>query len=248
MSRNSYHNHTLFCDGTNTPEEMVLYAITEGCDEIGFTGHSYTDIPDPHPFCMSRENTERYKAEIKRLKEKYKGKIRIYLAVEQDYYSNENTDGYEYVIGAVHYVLKDGFYIPLDYSAKEQIDAVKKYYDNDFYALVEDYYKLVGDLYNKTRCDIVAHFDIITKFNEGNCLFDTGNPRYIAAADNALDKLLKEDVTFEINYGAVARGYRTSPYPDSRIQKRIIDSGKPVIYSSDCHKKENLLFGIPEDK
>ena len=248
MSRNSYHNHTVYCDGANTPEEMVLYAVSEGCAEIGFTGHSYTDIDDPHPFCMSPQSTKEYKSEIIRLKEKYKDKIKIYLAVEQDYYSEDSTEGYEYVIGAVHYVLKDGYYIPLDYSGDEQTDAVNKYYNGDFYALVEDYYELVGDLYNKTRCDIIAHFDIITKFNEGNILFDTSNPRYIAAADKALDKLLKEDVTFEVNYGAVARGYRKSPYPDERILKRIKNAGKPIIYSSDCHSKENLLFGIPDNK
>ncbi|MBO4693175.1 MAG: histidinol-phosphatase HisJ family protein [Clostridia bacterium] len=246
MIRNNYHTHTVYCDGADTPEELVLYAISENCSEIGFSGHSYTNIEEDSPFCMTLRNTEVYKSEISRLKEKYKDKIKIYLGVEQDYYSSEKTDDYDYVIGAVHYVFKNGCYISVDHTRETQIEAVMAYYNNDFYAFAEDYYELVGDLYNKTRCDIIAHFDLITKFNEGNCLFDTNHPRYIKAADAALDKLFAANVKFEINYGAVARGYRTTPYPDERIIKRITDSGKPIIYSSDCHKKEYLLFGIPE--
>ncbi len=248
MNRNNYHTHTIYCDGKDTPEELVIKAISEGCSEIGFTGHSFTDIDDPHPFCMTRESTVEYKSEIKRLKNKYKEKIKIYLGVEQDYYSDESTDDYEYIIGAVHYVFKDGRFISIDDTADIQIDAVETYYNGDFYAFCEDYYELVGDVFNKTHCDIIAHFDLITKFNEGNCLFDTSNPRYIAAADKALNRLLAEDVIFEINYGAVARGYRTTPYPDDRIIKKIQNAGKRIIYSSDCHNKEKLLFGIPENK
>lgn len=31
----NYHTHTKFCDGENTPEELVLYAIDKGFDAIG---------------------------------------------------------------------------------------------------------------------------------------------------------------------------------------------------------------------
>ena len=40
----NYHTHTVFCDGRNTPEELVQEAIRLGCPEIGFSGHSYTSF------------------------------------------------------------------------------------------------------------------------------------------------------------------------------------------------------------
>ena len=246
MSRNNFHTHTIYCDGKDTPEELVKYAIQNGCTAIGFSGHSFNDFYDADPFCMTPVNTEKYKAEVRRLKEKYKDKITILLGVERDYYSETETDDYDYVIGSVHYVLKNGFHIPVDMSRQSQIDAVNEYYGGDFYAFAEDYYDIVGDIFNKTKCDIIGHFDLVTKFNENNDLFDTNDARYVSAANKALEKLLKEDVIFEINYGAVARGYRTSPYPEKRITDIITANGKKILYTSDCHDKEYLLLGIPD--
>ena len=35
-----FHMHTAFCDGKNTPEEMVLRGIEMGLSVIGFSVHS----------------------------------------------------------------------------------------------------------------------------------------------------------------------------------------------------------------
>jgi len=247
MIINNYHTHTIFCDGKDTPEDIVKEAVSLGCTEIGFSGHSYTDTIDDEPFCMTKENTEKYKKEINRLKTVYGDKIKILSGVEQDYYSDASTADYDYVIGSVHYVLKDGCYISVDESREAQIRDVEKYYNSDFYEFANDYYKLVGDIYNKTKCDIVGHFDLITKFNENNDLFDTKNERYIKAYSEAVDKLLNKGLYFEVNYGAISRNYRTTPYPNQDILDILIKSNEKIIYSSDCHKKEDLLFGITKN-
>lgn len=36
MIPSNYHTHTRFCDGKNTPEEIVREAIRLGCPELGF--------------------------------------------------------------------------------------------------------------------------------------------------------------------------------------------------------------------
>lgn len=238
----NYHTHTIYCDGSDTPEELVLEAIRLGCQAIGFSGHSFTEFDQS--YCMSRENTEKYKEAVRELKEKYRGKIEILLGVEQDYYSDEPTDDYDFVIGSVHYVLKDGVYLTVDWTRERQEEDVKKYYGGDFYAYAEDYYKAVADLYRKTKCDIVGHFDLITKFNEGGVLFDTENERYRKAALDAVSALLKTTAAFEINTGAIVRGLRSEPYPAKFILDEIYKEGGEVIVSSDCHAKENLLFGF----
>lgn len=242
MTPSNYHTHTVYCDGRDTPEELILEAIRLGCPAIGFSGHAFTPF-DPS-YCMSPETTEKYVAEVRRLAEKYKDRIKVLCGIEQDYFSPMQTDGYDYVIGAVHYIEKDGAYLPVDESRERQIADVEKYYGGDFYAYCADYYRLVGRVYEKTRCKIVAHFDLVTKFNEDGDLFDTADPRYTAAADAALDALLPCPVTFEINYGAVARGYRKTPYPEPRILDTLQKRGARVVKTSDCHDKRFLLLGL----
>jgi len=248
MRKGNLHTHTVFCDGKDTPEELVLEALRLGCDYIGFSGHSRTGIPEDEPFCMSVEGTESYKAEICRLKRKYEGKIDILMGIEQDYYSVDSPVDYEFVIGSVHYIFKDGVYLPVDVSKESQLSAVNEHYGGDVYSFIEDYYTLVGDVYRKTGCDIIGHFDLVTKFNEDGSLFDTSHPRYVRAADRALNKLLREDVAFEINYGAVGRGYRKTPYPEERILNQIEAAGKKTIRTSDCHNKDWLLLGSSDYK
>ena len=235
----NFHTHTTYCDGKSTAEEMVKKAIELGLSQLGFSGHSYTEF-DLEP-CMTREGTEAYKAEITRLKEKYKDKIKILLGIEYDYHSDEPTNDYDYILGSVHYILKDDKYLCIDYSRNTQIDAVNRYYGGDFYSYIEDYYTTVADLYNKTKCDIIGHFDLITKYNAEGSLFDTNHPRYIAAWQKAADAIIKTPAVVEINTGGIARGHVKSPYPCQEIINYFKANGKKMIFSSDCHNKDFLL-------
>ena len=105
-----YHVHTRFCDGKNTPEEMVLKAIEKGMEALGFSAHSYTFFDES--YCLKRERYNEYKAEINRLKEKYKGTIDVYCGIEMDMFSHDTLVGYEYVIvdyGCNYNTAKDSF-------------------------------------------------------------------------------------------------------------------------------------------
>ena len=133
------------------------------------------------------------------------------------------------MIGSVHYILKDGVYLTVDWTREQQEEDVKIYYGGDFYAYAEDYYKIVADIYRKTKCDIVGHFDLITKFNQDDALFDTKDERYRNAALAAVRALLKTPDAFEINTGAIARGLRTEPYPAKFILDEIYREGGEVL-------------------
>ncbi|MBR2209127.1 MAG: histidinol-phosphatase [Synergistaceae bacterium] len=238
-----FHMHTIFCDGKDTPEDMVLEAISRGMKKIGFSGHSYTSF-DPH-VCMTPENIAEYKAEINRLKGKYKSKIEILCGIEQDYYSDFPAEGYDFVIGSLHYVTCGGEYIAVDHTFKHFEDAVAKF-NGDVYNLIENYFATVADVVNKTNADIIGHFDLISKFNDGNKYFDENHPRYVKATENALDKLLATGKPFEINTGAMSRGYKKVPYPSKRILEYIAAHNGSVILSSDSHRKETLMYNFQE--
>ena len=245
MMFSNYHTHTTYCDGADTPEELVLEAIRLGCPEIGFSGHSHLT---EDTCSMSEAGTLAYCREITRLKEKYRDCITVRLGIEQDIFSVIDRSLFDYVIGAVHYVEKDGYLFAVDEGMDILLRAVNTAFGGDFYAYVEAYYDLVGSLYERTRCDVIAHFDLITKYNEGSDLFDPEHPRYLAAADRALERLMACPVLLEVNTGAMARGYRSEPYPAPRFLQRWLEAGKELIFSSDCHDRRFLLYGFEDLK
>ena len=49
---------------------------------------------------------------------------------------------------------------------------------------------------------------------------------------------------FEVNTGAIARGYRTSPYPDLDFLREFKRLGFGAVISSDCHNKSFLDHGF----
>ena len=234
------HVHSVFSDGRDTPRDIVISAIEKGVKTLGFSDHSYTEFDER--YCIQRDKQAEYIRTINELKNEFSDKIKILCATEQDFYSTAPTSGYDYVIGSVHYVLIDGEYIPVDETADILKQAADKYFSGDILSLCEAYFENVGKVYEKTKCDIVGHFDLITKFNEQEQLFDENDPRYIRAYRKAVDKIIEGCKVFEINTGAISRGYRTTPYPSENIRSYIRQKGGKFILSSDSHKKETLCF------
>ena len=234
------HVHSVFSDGRDTPRDIVVSAIEKGVKTLGFSDHSYTEFDER--YCIQRDKQAEYIQTINELKNEFSDKIKILCATEQDFYSTAPTSGYDYVIGSVHYVLIDGEYIPVDETADILKQAADKYFSGDILSLCEAYFENVGEVYEKTKCDIVGHFDLITKFNEQEQLFDENDPRYIRAYRKAVDKIIEGCKVFEINTGAISRGYRTTPYPSENIRSYIRQKGGKFILSSDSHQKETLCF------
>lgn len=238
------HTHTSFCDGKDSPEEIVKAAIAFGMEAIGFSGHSYTPIDTS--YCMTLDGTVQYRAEIDRLKSVYKDRIRILCGLELDRFGAPPDTVYDYLIGSVHYVPFDGEYCVVDMGEDVLTDAVNRHCDGDFYRFISAYYETVAEVADTTGCDIVGHVDLITKYNEGGRLFDENDPRYLRAATDALDVLIKKDVIFEINTGAIARGYRKTPYPSPALLRYIAQKGGQITLNADEHSKENLLCAFED--
>ena len=240
MSKTNFHTHTVYCDGKDTPEELVVTAIQKGFTSLGFSGHSFFEIDKS--YCMSSESEQKYFDDISALKEKYKGQIKILCGIEQDIYSAPARYPYDYIIGSVHNIYKNGEYLIVDGSVSQYNDILNKHYNGDFDLFAKDYFEVIATVVEKTNANIIGHFDLILKNMERVGYIPT--PAFYEYAKTAVLKLLKYNVPFEINTGAMARGYRTTPYPDLQILKIIHDNGGSIIVSSDCHQKENLDFGF----
>ncbi|MBQ7901350.1 MAG: histidinol-phosphatase HisJ family protein, partial [Clostridia bacterium] len=233
-----------FCDGRTAPEDMVKAAIEKGFGALGFSGHSYTSID--LTYCMTQPKLDEYELAIKALKQKYAGKIDIYYGLEKDYYTDPDNHHYDYTIGSVHYICKDGVYRSVDHTAELAKETIEQFYGGDVYGYCRDYFANAADVANKTDCDIVGHFDVVRKFNINGCMLDENDPRYRNAALEAAQALLEQNVIFELNTSGAQPGRSGQMYPADFILKEIHSKGGRVILSSDCHNCDLLDFGFDE--
>lgn len=246
MTLSTYHSHTELCDGKSTMEEMILSAIAAGCREIGLSPHS---VIHGENWCLDEAKYLTYLERARVLKQKYSSDISVYIGIEQDYTSPVVDYGaFDYIIGSVHSVRVADREFWVDISMPEVREVVEKYFGGDPYAYTGAYYERLSRIYEVTRCDIIGHFDLVTKFIERDPLFDTSHPRYVAARDEAFASLLKTPALFEINTGAISRGYRTSAYPEPAVVDMIAAYGKPFVINSDSHNKDTVTFGISEEQ
>lgn len=238
------HVHTTFSDGRSTPEEVVQAAVAKGMTTLGFSDHSYT--PFDTRYCIPKEQISNYLDTIHALQEKYKDQITILCGIEEDFYSGKATEAFDYVIGSVHYLRCGDEYIPVDEGAEILRDAARRRFHGDIYALIAEYYRTVSLLPEQTGATIIGHFDLISKYNESGTLFDESDPRYIEAWQSAADRLLTAGIPFEINTGAISRGYRSTPYPAAPIRAYLQARGAKFRMSSDSHRASTLCYGFAQ--
>ena len=247
MYTQNLHLHTAFCDGKDTPEELVLYAIEHGVQSLGFSGHSYMYFAPSRS--MSLEGTEAYKKEILRLKEKYGDRLDIFCGLEMEMYSEVPLVGYDYLIGSCHYLDIDGKKVGFDRSAEEVGSVIDTYFNGNGLAYAVECYRQAALLPRYGSFDIIGHFDLVTKHAEKVPFFDTESPLYRQAALDSLRTLASSIPLFEVNTGAIARGYRKTPYPMMNILRELKARGFGAIISSDCHDARylDLQFDVCAD-
>lgn len=236
--RQNLHIHTVYGDGHDTPEEMILAAVEQGFDSIGFSEHSYNPYSPGRQ--MTPEATERYKREIRRLKEQYSGKIDIFCGMEYEFQSDLPTEEFDYLIGSVHYLEVDGGVYGFDRGLEATLAYVKEHFGGDGMRFAKAYYETVARLPEKKSFDIIGHFDLLTKNNERGCFLDTSSKAYLDCGMEAIYALKGKIPLFEVNTGAISRGYRTAPYPQMEFLKEFCRCGFGVVLTSDCHNRAHI--------
>ena len=244
----NFHTHTTYCDGKESVESMVQAAIAKEFVRLGFSGHCFNDFrpEDQEVWCMKLHEIPNYQAEVRAMAEKYKEKIEILCGVEQDFCSSASTEDFDYVIGSVHYAEKDGQYYCVDESPEVLEKAIREGFGGDVYALTKRFFEMEAEVVQTTKATFIGHFDLVTKFNEGNRYFDPMDKRYRHAALEAMDALIETDRPFEINTGGMYRGFRKEAYPSLQLLKDLKERGGSILLSSDSHDGQSIGFRFTE--
>lgn len=242
MIRQNLHTHSIYDDGKDTIDEMAQTASEKDFTVLGFSGHGY----NPEDECsMTPEKTECYQRDVQEAKEKAeKSGLKIFCGIEEDSISPVDPELFDYVIGSVHYLKKNGRSWPVDYSRELFEQILSEEWNNDTKALLSDYWKAVKEQADNPRMDIAGHIDLIAKYNENQEYFSFEDPDYLDAAYQAIEKLAAAGKIFEMNTGAMARGYRSEPYPHPLLLKKICEEGGKLLINTDCHNRQNLDLGL----
>lgn len=241
----SIHNHTTFCDGANTPAEMAAAAYAAGVHTLGFSGHSY--LPAER-FGIAPEQLAAYRAACAGLKRQYAGRMEVLcgMEIDADTPAVRRAD-YDYVIGSVHSVKSpDGALTPVDDTPGAMAGGIAAHFGGSGAALAAEYYAQLAAFLKKLRPDVVGHFDLVRKFNAEGAFFDENSAVYRTAALTALEEALLTDAVFEVNTGAISRGWQKTPYPDFFLLRRLAEAKARVTVTADAHSADTLLYGAKQ--
>ena len=112
-------------------------------------------------------------------------------------------------------------------------------FNNNYYVIARK-----GDTFRSVAEDVDVSYRKLAKFNEREPLFDPEHPRYLAAWQAAADRLLESGLPFELNTGAVNRGYRSVPYPAPDMLRYLAARGARFLLGSDSHSPDTLCRGF----
>lgn len=244
--RSNIHCHSVYSDGANTLEEMVLAAIGKGFVSLGFSEHAWT--PYDGDCCIPKEDVPRYMAEAAALKEKYAGKIELYIGFELDSFEHTPKEALDFTIASSHYMYdgRAGAYYTIDYKTENFEKARDLIAGGDIRRMLAMYFDQLVGFARAYNPDVIGHLDLITKLNGGGRYWDEGSGWYRALMEKTAQRIAATGCIVEVNTGGITRGYKSGPYPSRELLGMLCALETPVLLSSDAHTAKTLDFWFDE--
>lgn len=236
MKFSSLHTHTTYSDGKGSVRDNIESAIKKNLHSIGISDHSFTECDTS--YCMKLSSYPSYHKEVRELAALYADRIPVFLGLEKDYFSECDREKYDYIISSVHYIIKDGICHPIDHTANQQLTCIRDAFGGNVLDMAKCYFSMVVEAAEKCRPDIVGHFDVINKFS----LMPENDEAYRKTVLEAMYETAKYADFFEVNTGAITRGFRTVPYPSDYVLSALREIGGKIVLTSDCHDPDKLDF------
>lgn len=252
MLKSNYHSHCNFCDGRDSMEAFVKYAIILGLKKYGFSSHAPLSFHTS--WNMIDRDFEAYKSEFTRLKMKYKNEIDLYLGLEIDYIdalSGPNDEYYQqmkldYAIGSVHYLnkMQNGNYWSIDGSFEEFKAGLNELFDGNIQLATKRFFEVTNKMIGAGGFDIVGHLDKITLHGTSFSDFDIRADWYKTLFFETLDVIKQKRIIVEVNVKSFYE--KNLVFPDSIYFEQLKAFDIPLVVNSDCHHPTKIAGGIAE--
>ncbi len=231
MMRATYHNHTYFSDGADTPAEFLRQAALQQVDILGFADHYFkasAEATTAPQWAMQPENFETYFDVLGELKASSKA-IEVRIGLEFDWLEGSGAwlapvardARLDYTIGSVHYVGGESIDTDTSYWSKRSQE------ERD--ASIVQYWKNLLEMVQSGLFDIVGHADLVKKFAIYPSIDVTPLIREV------LDAVKAADMTLELNTSGWNKTCEEC-YPSEEILRAAYHREIPVTLSADAHK------------
>ncbi len=246
MLYTNYHTHSKWCDGKLNPENYVTEAINRNMYALGFSGHS--PLPFKSWWNMNYENLIKYFSQVKKLKKQYEGQLKIYQGIEADYIdgvsspSNFKHFGLDYVIGGVHYIgkLNEDEYFDFDDNPEKFQRGIDEIFEGDIKKLVKYYYEQIMKMVLNDPPDVIAHLDLILKFNKDNAFINTEEKWYKDIVFETLEVIAKSNCILEMNSRSYFKKLLSEFHPAPFIVKQCKELNINFTINSDAHTPQEV--------
>ena len=246
--RVNFHTHTKFSDGKNTMEEIINAAIDGGFSVLGISDHS--PVPFDSDWNMKFEQLYEYRKQWDRLKRKYKDKIELYFGFEADFIPNILDFSLlhylkpDFIIGGVHYYEEtlNGTPFNVDASVETFVSGLNQVFGCDVEDMVSTFYDYVLQMIDSQKFDVLAHLNLVEKFNYGNRFFDPMSDWYKKKIKEVLAAVKSKNIILELNARSRYKGLLDDFSPSAWIVREAKKLDIPFVISGDVHKVEE--FGL----
>ncbi|HPF01098.1 MAG TPA: histidinol-phosphatase HisJ family protein [Bacteroidales bacterium] len=241
----SLHNHTTYCDGKASVQEMISAACSEKLDHFGLSGHA------PVPFenkwsIVSDEKVHEYCAEIDAAKNTCTS-TKIWTGLEADYIPAitkpfdywRNNFSLDYLIGSIHLVENKGQLWFIDGPAEGYDIGLKEIFGDDMRAAVKSFYRQTCEMIETQKPDILGHCDKVLMHNR-NRRINAEDPFHLNLLKETLLLAAEKNVIVEINTRGIYRKLHTDYYPGKYIFGFLKENNVRVMLSADAHMADQI--------
>ena len=227
-----YHLHTALCKHAHGDVGAFADAArARNVPEICFTDHA----PNPHGYDpmhrMELAQFPKYLSMINALQDD--PELPVLLGIEADYYAGCEEflrewlprQGFDLVLGSIHYIGEWGFDNPSELPAWDSVDVN---------GVWKAYFGLVEKLVDSGLFDAVGHLDLPKKFGHR-----PPDKVLIELAKPVLDRMARAGMGLEVNVSGLRKPVGEI-YPSPLLLSMAADRGIVICFGSDAHRPEEV--------
>ena len=233
-------------------EDLCRAAYDRNFFSLGFSAHA----PLPASFCpptnwhLREDQLGEYAAAVREAKERWKGKLAVYLGLEIDFIPDVcgPADGrfdhldLEYSIGSVHYLIPANGSAPftVDGPKEETAQGIALGYGGNGTAAIQAYWDTLTAMIRAGSFDILGHMDLIKKNIHSSPWFNPADPAYRNGYSRAAEALAETGIVVEVNTGGMNRNSVPETYPSLEILHLLKELNIRTTINADAHQKRHL--------